>query len=139
MGLEFSHCGLAIRAPVRYEASNDLGFGFEALDILFRTRRLRNLCNCRTELERQFDDMAAVIARRLHVLAAADNLTQVPQEQPIRLHRLSGKRSNQWAVDVVPPWRLIFRAADPASTIEDDGLDLSAVRAIEVLGVDEKD
>ncbi len=69
-------------------------------------------------------------------LRAADTLADISTVPPPRCHGLSGKRADQFAVDVQHPFWLIFEPAyDPAPQKEDGGIDLARVTAIRILEV----
>jgi proteic killer suppression protein len=106
------------------------------LDVRFRTRKLQRICNSQAELKRHFGDMAEVIMNRLQVLARANHLGQVPHTKPTRRHQLSGARREQFAVDLLHPYRLVFRPDhNPLPQRLDGGVDLNAVIAIEIIEI----
>lgn len=73
---------------------------------------------------------------RLAVLAAAPNLALVPTTPPDRRHQLRGDRDEQFAVDLVHPHRLVFRASQrPLPRRDDGGIDTVQVTSITILGV----
>ena len=73
---------------------------------------------------------------RMAVLQGADDLSLVPNQKPVRRHQLSGDRDEQFAVDLVHPHRLVFEPDhDPIPRLEDGGIDLKAVTAIQMLEV----
>lgn len=70
------------------------------------------------------------------MLANADTLVMVPHTPPERLHQLVGGRENQFAIDLVHPYRLVFEPDhDPIPLKDDGGIDLTRVTAITVLDV----
>ena len=107
------------------------------MDIAFRTRKLEKTFNSAVALQRAYGArMAKVIMTRLAVLRAARNLALVPTSRPERAHRLRGDRDDQYAVDLVHPYRLVFeldRASLPRA--EDGGVDAEQVTAIVVVEV----
>lgn len=52
--------------------------------------------------------MAEKIHLRIDQIAAADNVEQMVQFNIGRCHLLKGNRSNQYAMDLIHPQRLIF-------------------------------
>ena len=107
------------------------------MDIAFRTRRLERVFNSYDALVREYGDrMARTIAVRLAVLKNAHTLDMVPTTPPDRRHLLSGRRSGQYAVDLVNPYRLIFVPNhNPVPRTRDGGIDVDQVTAITVLEV----
>lgn len=105
------------------------------MDISFRTRRLMRTFNSRDSLARHFGDrMARTIMIRLAVLKSAANLSLVPHTRPERLHQLAGRRSGQFAVDLIHPQRLIFTPNhDPIPRRQEDGaIDRERVTSIRI-------
>jgi hypothetical protein len=82
--------------------------------------------------------LAAQIATRMAVLAAAKNLERVPRRPPIRLRALK-ESSGQFSVDLVAPHRLRFGVVDSHAGIdkkEKDDVDRTRIEEIEVFGVE---
>jgi proteic killer suppression protein len=107
------------------------------LDIAFRTRKLERVFNSKRTLDTTYGDrIARTIAIRLAVLKNARVLAMVPTNPPERRHQLSGKRSGQYAVDLVHPCRLIFEPNhDPVPRTQDGGIDVGHVTAITIIEV----
>lgn len=55
-------------------------------------------------------ESAARISRRLDVLDAAQNLTDI-DAHGFNLHQLKGDRQGEWAISVSGNWRITFRFA----------------------------
>ena len=73
---------------------------------------------------------------RMAVLRAARNLGLMPTTPPDRRHQLSGDRQEQFAVDLVHPYRLLFEANhEPVPRKDDGGIDAEKVTAITILDV----
>ena len=53
-------------------------------------------------------DLAVRIARRLDVLEAAQELSDI-DAHGFNLHRLKGTRQDEWAISVSGNWRITFR------------------------------
>ena len=108
------------------------------MDIFFKTRKLARVFNSERELRRQYGNrMARTIAIRLAVLKNARELSTVPVTPPDRRHRLAGKRKEQYAVDLVHPYRLVFeprRSSAGAGDIADhDTGGVTAITIVEVI------
>ncbi len=50
--------------------------------------------------------------RRLSALNVARRLDDLSRLKSVGLHKLSGDRSDQWAIGVNGPWRIVFRYVD---------------------------
>ncbi len=107
------------------------------MDITFRTGKLEKAFNGAVALKKTYGArMARVIMMRMAVLSAARNLELVPTTPPERRHQLVGDRDEQFAVDLVQPYRLVFEANhEPVPRKDDGAIDTEQVTAITILGV----
>ena len=107
------------------------------MDIAFSTRKLARTFNSGSALAKEYGDrMARIIQIRLAVLRNARTLALVPTSPPDRRHLLTGRRSGQYAVDLVHPFRLVFEPNhDPVPRTEDGGIDINQVTAITITEV----
>ncbi|HEY9720887.1 MAG TPA: hypothetical protein V6D47_02675 [Oscillatoriaceae cyanobacterium] len=106
------------------------------MDISFRNKKLQKLCNTQAQA---FKDLGSDCGKRLLArmvqLKAVDTLADM-EHLPGRLHALHNDRAGQYAVDLKHPQRLILVPAhDPVPVLEDGGVDLSAVTAIEIIEI----
>lgn len=73
---------------------------------------------------------------RLAVLRAARSLALVPTTPPDRRHQLGGDRHEQFAVDLVHPYRLVFVPDhQPMPRRDDGGIDMERVTAVTIVDV----
>lgn len=107
--------------------------------IYFRTSKLQKLCSKEREMLKQRGRvMADKLQQRLMELNAAETLADVSHLPPPRCHELSGNRAGQFSVDLEHPYRLLFIPADdPIPLKEDGGIDLSQVREIEIIEIED--
>ena len=107
------------------------------MEIAFRTRKLEKAFNSADALKKTYGArMARVMMTRMAVLRAARSLVLVPTTPPDRRHQLSGDRYEQFAVDLVQPYRLVFEANhEPVPRKDDGGIDTEQVTAITILDV----
>lgn len=107
------------------------------MDIGFRKRKIEKTFNAQTELLKAYGmPMAKAIMKRVTVLRAASNLSQVPVTPPERRHQLTEDRDEQFAVDLVHPKRLVFEVNhDPVPRKPDGGVNLEQVTAITIVEV----
>jgi proteic killer suppression protein len=54
----------------------------------------------------------AVAQRRLRLLDEAERLEDLTGLRSVGLHRLRGRRRNQWAISIGGPWRITFEFRD---------------------------
>ena len=107
------------------------------MHITFSTHKLEKIFNTEKALTRNFGDrMKDVILNRMAVLQVASNLALVPTTRPERMHQLTENLKDQFAVDLVHPYRLIFKPNhDPLPRKDDGGIDRQRVEAITILDV----
>ena len=107
------------------------------MNISFRTRKLEKTFNSADKLLRAYGEpMAQTIGRRMAVLKAAPVLASLPESPPERRHALQGKRHGQFAVDLVHPYRLVFRPDhDPLTRRRGGGIDTERVTDITIVEV----
>ncbi len=107
------------------------------MDITFRTSKIARTFNSARLLQRAYGSrMTKVIMSRLAILKAAETLEQVPTTLPDRRHQLRGNRDEQYAVNLVYPYRLIFEPDhNPIPRKEDGGIDAKNVSAITIIEV----
>jgi toxin HigB-1 len=54
----------------------------------------------------------ALVRRRLRLLDEAERLDDLTGLRSVGLHRLRGRRRNQWAISAGGPWRITFEFRD---------------------------
>ena len=107
------------------------------MEISFRTRKLQKEFSSGNTLKRKYGNrMALTIMARVGVLKNAGSLQNVPESPPERRHQLKGRRDEQFAVDLVHPYRLVFEPDhSKLPRNESGGIDLERVTAIKILEV----
>ncbi len=80
--------------------------------------------------------MANTLMNRLAILKAARTLELVPKNPPDRRHQLRGERNEQYAVDLVHPYRLVFKPNHhPLPRKHDGGIDTEQITAITIIEI----
>jgi proteic killer suppression protein len=107
------------------------------MDIFFRTKQLQKVCSVEREMQRELGvQCAKKLRQRMMELRAATVLGDVSHLPPPRLHEYSGAEKGRFSVDLQHPFRLQFIPADdPVSLKTDGGIDLGAVRSIEIIAI----
>jgi len=107
------------------------------VEIEFKTKKLQRIFCSHRELTRVYgDQMAKKIKLRLAVLESAPSLADVPVAPPVRCHHLRGRMKGDFAVDLIHPHRLVFRAAhDPIPRNEDGEVDMRQITVIQITEV----
>lgn len=106
------------------------------MEIRFRNRKLRELCEKRARAERRLGPASARKLRaRLSDLEAADCVAELHAGRP---HPLSGPRKDQLALVLAGGMRLVLSAdQQPCPRREDGGVDWSRVTAIRIESIED--
>lgn len=79
------------------------------MQIEYRTKKLEKVCTNASEAEKKHgQNMAAKIHQRIDEISAALSVEMMLQFGIGRCHQLKGDRKDQYAVDLVHPYRLVF-------------------------------
>lgn len=99
------------------------------MEIHFRDKKLRELCEQRAVAVKQLGDICARKLRaRLDDLESAGNVTDLLAGSP---HPLKGDRAGQFAVSLAGGWRLVFAPHhDPAPRHADGSIDWRQVTIV---------
>ena len=107
------------------------------LNIGFRSTKLRKVFESEAKLKRKYGArMMSVIMARMDILRTSLCLADVPAKPPSRCHQLSTNRDEQFAVDLVHPFRLVFEVKhEPIPRLENGGIDKDNVTEIEIVEI----
>ena len=103
-------------------------------------KKLRRALDDKRERTKLFgEDMAKKLKLRLDALDGADSLADFwpPFSGPERCHELKADRIGTFSMDVKQPYRLLFKPADEATANLEGLARWSAIRAVELLGVED--
>jgi toxin HigB-1 len=108
------------------------------LEVSFESSKLERICEDQKQMVRRFGaQQAKRLMLRLDDLLSADSLADL-RNNPGRYHELTSNWSGHLSVDLVHPYRLIFRpTADPPPTGEDGGLLWFEVTAVTVVAIED--
>lgn len=77
--------------------------------IEYKTRKIEKICVSIYEAEKKHGkEMAIKIHQRIDEISAAESVDEMIQFRIGRCHALMGNRKEQYAVDLVQPYRLVF-------------------------------
>lgn len=80
------------------------------MKLLFKSRKLKYQCENPKEARKVYGAaIGSKLTQRVNELYNAPNLKDIKNIPAARLHRLQGKRADEFAVDLVHPYRLIFK------------------------------
>ena len=107
------------------------------MDVSYRNTKLRKIFDSKTQLIRKYGPRRGIkISERVAYLRYATSLALIPTEGMLRCHQLSGDRDEQFAIDLVQPYRLVFEVAhDPIPRDKFGGIDKERVTAIRIMEV----
>ena len=107
------------------------------MDVTFKNAKLQKILESESNLKRKYGSLNGLkITCHLVYLRLIYSLASVPSTKPFRCHQLSGDRDEQFAVDLVHPFRLIFEVShEPIPRDKFGGIDKSRVTAIRIMEV----
>lgn len=81
------------------------------MDITYRNKKIKNICTNAKTAERTYGrEMADKIHQRIDQITASDTVETLMTPSPIgRCHPLTQNRKGQYAMDLVHPYRLVFK------------------------------
>jgi len=106
--------------------------------ITYKNNKLEKSLTIDKELIKTYGELAKKIKQRINQLTEADNLSIIAQLPALRLHAYKGGRVGEWSVDIKDNWRIIFEIAhEPVPKLEDGGVNLLVIKAIEIVSVED--
>ena len=79
------------------------------MQIQYKSNRIEKICTNAYEAEKRYGtEMAEKIHLRVDQISAAISVEMMIQYKIGRCHPLKGNRKNQYALDLVHPYRLVF-------------------------------
>jgi len=98
----------------------------------FRSNKLKKQCENPDIAQKDYGArIGTKLTQRVGELKAAKSLLEIKKIPAARLHRLQGPRSDQYAVDLVHPYRLVFKP------LLEDGEDINQLEVIDVIRIEE--
>ena len=79
------------------------------MEVEYRSKRIEKICTDASYAEKKYSrEMAEKIQSRVDQIKSLDTVEQMIQFRVGRCHQLKGNRRNQFAVDLVGAYRLVF-------------------------------
>lgn len=98
----------------------------------YKTNKIKKQCeNPRIAQKDYGSNIGYKLTQRVEELLAATSLLDIKLIPAARLHRLEGTRSDQYAVDLVHPHRLVFKPL-----LEDNG-DINKLEIINIVRIED--
>ncbi len=83
------------------------------MDVRYKNKKLQKICtNAEAARTSYGSEMARKIHYRIDQLEAADSIQELISNRIGRGHGLIGDRQGQYAMDLIQPYRLIFREVE---------------------------
>lgn len=77
--------------------------------ITYKNKKMEKICNNASAAKKEYGSrMADIIHLRHDQIKAADSIDLMVEYKIGRCHELKGNRANQFAVDLVQPFRMVF-------------------------------
>ena len=90
------------------------------MKIRYRTKKLEKVCTNAKKAQQDWGEkQAEKIFLRVEQLSAADTVDELIAGRIGRCHALTGDRKDQYAMDLIHPYRLIFSITDDIVQIAD--------------------
>lgn len=98
----------------------------------YRTKKLKSQCEDPNKAQKVYGkDIGVKLTQRVGEFLAATSLLDIKYIPSARLHRLKGTRVNEFAVDLVHPFRLVF-----TPTLEEN-IDINELGSIKIIRIEE--
>lgn len=80
------------------------------MKVNYKNKQLEKICTDAQTAERKYGNkMAEKIHQRIDEITAAESADMLVKFKIGRCHQLKGNRKNQYAMDLIHPYRLIFK------------------------------
>lgn len=80
------------------------------MKITYKTRKIEKICTIACEAEKKYGlEMAKKIHQRIDEIDAFDTVEELIQFHIGRCHALKGDRKGHYAMDLIHPYRLVFK------------------------------
>jgi len=106
------------------------------LEIVFKSKKLKKNCEEIKYAQKKWgEENARKIVKRLNEIDSFENLAELQKFTPARLHKLTGKRKEQYAIDIKQPFRLIIEPMNinKEKNEENELENITKVKIIEVI------
>lgn len=102
------------------------------MKVEYRTKKLKEQCENPKVANKDYGkQIGNKLTQRINELIAATNLLDIKYIPAARLHILKGKRSDEYAVDLAHPFRLIFKP------ILGENGDINDLESIDIVRIEE--
>jgi len=102
------------------------------MELKFKNKKIKEQCENPIRAQKDYGkEIGSMLTQRVSELMAATSLLDIKRIPAARLHRLKGKRKDEYAVDLVNPFRLVLKP------ILQDGVDIGDLEKITIVRIEE--
>jgi len=102
------------------------------MELRFKTKKLKKQCEVPDEAKIIYGSkIGNKLTQRVTELAAASNLDDIAKIPAARLHKLEGSRKNEYAIDLVHPFRLVI------TPFQEGNAEVSSLSSISIVRIEE--
>ncbi len=106
------------------------------MKICYKRSKTKKQLSKASNIKKTFGVHAKKVVSRLDDIEASPNLAILMQIPAANCHRLVGKRSHQWALNVSNNFRMVFELAhDPIPMLKDNSIDVQAIVSITIVEI----
>lgn len=108
------------------------------MKLFYKNKKLEISLTIDKEIIKTYGARAKKIKQRINELESWDNLYDISRLPALRLHPLKGNKKGEWAVDIQKNWRICFEISrNPLPLLENGGIDLSKVKEIKIISIED--
>lgn len=102
------------------------------MKVVYKTKKLKRQCEDPRIAQKDYGvKIGNKLTQRVGELIAATSLLDIKHIPSAKLHRLKGTRANEYAVDLVQPYRLVF------APILKENMDITELQSINIIRIEE--
>ncbi len=102
------------------------------MEVRFTSKKIKKQCEDSKHAQKYYGSrIGTLLTQRVGELVAANSLLDIKNIPAARLHKLEGTRKNEYAVDLVHPFRLVF-----TPIIEGD-VEITELKSIHIVRIEE--
>jgi len=106
------------------------------MEIYYKRSKIKKQLSTASNIKKTFGIHARKVVSRLDDIEASPNLSILMQIPAANCHRLAGKKSHQWALNVSNNFRMIFELAhDPIPLLKDNSIDAQEIVSITIVEI----
>lgn len=102
------------------------------MELHFKSNKIKKQCEDPRKAQKEYGvRIGNMLTQRVGELSAATSLLDIKYIPAARLHKLEGTRADEYAVDLVHPFRLVF------TPILEEDVDINKLESINIVRIEE--